>query len=836
MRADAQSYDIVRQKTSDPRWSVPRIDITPDPLSRFYDGTDPDRPPLPPDDPSANRYMQCAYGMRGPKAWAKLDRLNQVENPFWTESLPDAPQVKDHVQVPRIDHLGLEESIELGLIHSRDYQEQIENMYLSALVLTFQRYRFDVRPIGFNGEPSTALLFRNQPTDQSNLELGPTTLGVSKLLPAGGQAVAELTNNTLWMFSGGNTTATASGLAYSLVQPLFAGAGREIAMENLTQSERNSLYAARDFARFRKEFYTTILTGKRTIPLPGTTGGGELAFLIRGQRSPTEGFYSLLFSLQRWRNQQTNVQSLEGLIRDLELLSQAGRASSLDVTQLESSLATARAIEASRRRMFYENLDRFKLQLGLPPDLDVDLDDSLLQPFKFVDPRLTEIENQLAELVLNDDPARQGESLASLRGLLEMIVPPLEGIEDDFEKFKQVLPERELSEEEAAALVKDMAERREQLEEVRQSGAKLYDSIVEMQAILQEAGELSPEQVDETVDLMRTVRRKLLAIVRQLTGLSISVRVELVSLPEIPFGPDEAVRAGLNCRLDLMNRRGFVMDARRRMEVAADRLEATLNIVAEGELNTQPLLEKDNPVDFRAKDSSFRVGVEVVTPLDRRRQRNNFRAAQISYQRARRNFMAAEDQVKLDVRRELRMAESQREIFEANRRALRVAALELDQAIELGELPDAQPGGKGINISRALDNILKAQNELIEAWVDYETARLSLYRDMGAMDIDERGHWVEPQDITQCLNGDGSCYGDSCYGDDGACLTEDGTGCVIVEEGAPAELGMGQLEPGEEMSQEFLPPGDELEGILPPELPLPSISPDEDRAPARPGE
>lgn len=392
MRADAQSYAILEKNMRDPRWVVPRTDITTDSRSRFYDGGDLDHPALPPDDPAANQYMQCAYGMHGSKRWRELAQSSDVENPFWTEYLPDAPEIKDRIVAPRVEHLGLDESLEVGLINSRDYQEQIENMYLSALVLTFQRYRFDVRPIGFSGEPSSELLMQNQPDDASNLVLGPTTLGISKLLPAGGQMIAELTNNTLWMFSGGDSTATATSIAFSLVQPLMAGAGREIAMENLTQSERNVLYSVRDFARFRKEFYTTVITGKRAIPLPGTTGGGELAFLIRGQRSPTVGFYSLLFALQRWRNQETNVQSLEALIRDLELMRQAGRASALDVTQLESSLASARPVESSRRRIFYENLDRFKLQLGLPPDLEVELDDTLLQPFKFMDPQLTEIE------------------------------------------------------------------------------------------------------------------------------------------------------------------------------------------------------------------------------------------------------------------------------------------------------------------------------------------------------------------------------------------------------------------------------------------------------------
>ena len=42
---------------------------------------------------------------------------------------------------------------------------------------------------------------------------------------------------------------------------------------------------------------------------------------------------------------------------------------------------------------------------------------------------------------------------------------------------------------------------------------------------------------------------------------------------------------------------------------------------------------------------------------------------------------------------------------------------------------------------RDRDNIVYTQNELIESWVDYETARMALYRDMGLMEIDENGNW-----------------------------------------------------------------------------------------------
>ena len=35
--ADQQAYQILKEKSQDPRWRIPKMDITPDPASRFYD-------------------------------------------------------------------------------------------------------------------------------------------------------------------------------------------------------------------------------------------------------------------------------------------------------------------------------------------------------------------------------------------------------------------------------------------------------------------------------------------------------------------------------------------------------------------------------------------------------------------------------------------------------------------------------------------------------------------------------------------------------------------------------------------------------------------------------
>ena len=739
--ADKQTYQILKAKSQDPRWRIPRMDITPDPTSRFYDVNDPDTPPLPPDDPAAKEYMERVYGMKGSPTWDQLHKIDHVENPNWPKAFGGGVYTGEISEIPETK-LTIEDAVSIGLRNSRDYQEQMENMYLSALALTFERYRYDVRPIAFGNEPGTGIHYENTPNDGSNWGLGQTNLGVSKLFPTGAQFMTELTNNTIWMLSGNSGSQTATTLAYSLVQPLAFDVQRTINLEKITQQERNVLYKIRDFARFRKDFYVTVVTGSRALPLPGSSGSGELAFLIRGARSPTVGFYYLLYEIQRLRNQKTTIRSLESLIRDLEALGEAGRATSLDVTELQSSLERGHLYMAHRERVVKTEMDRFKMQLGLPPDLNISLDDSLLRQFEFLDNELLELEYSSTTVQIDNDKQTLVTAMEDIESVLTTLEAKVQSFEDEIVELEQILPIRfaRMTEEEIAEVEHNVANDKQQFSDIQQKTIDMRASISKLRDEIQAA-----EDTADVIPAVRELRRGLLHTVRALTGVSIAIRLEKSILVPLNVNFNEAASIALENRLDLMNRRGIVVDTRRRYEVAAERLLTDVNLVAEGSVGTPPLASSNEPFDFSSDSAQFRAGIEIVTPLDRRRARNNFRAAQVSLQRARRNYMAAEDQVKLDIRTMYNEAITEARIFEICRRALRVAARELDQAIEFGDRPDAgeYAGGRGVNISRALENILYNQNEMIESWAEYETARLSIYRDMGTMDINESGLWAD---------------------------------------------------------------------------------------------
>src|SRR5688572_12787224 len=144
-QADMDVYDAEAEKLMDPRWAVPRVDLTPDPRSRFFDPYDPDFAPLPPDDPYAHQYMHCVDGWEGYKGWHGFGDTMSVENPQWLANFGITPDMVDQASgqytsaLPALKNLTLQQAVELSLIHSRDYQTQLENVYIAALVVTFQR-------------------------------------------------------------------------------------------------------------------------------------------------------------------------------------------------------------------------------------------------------------------------------------------------------------------------------------------------------------------------------------------------------------------------------------------------------------------------------------------------------------------------------------------------------------------------------------------------------------------------------------------------------------------------------------------------------------------------
>ncbi len=867
--ADDNTYAILEDKAADPRWAPPRLDLMPDARSRFFDPYDPDCEPLPPDDPTAHTYMHWMgrnmntgvakvdqpwtggvlppwlypqRPIRGWKSWHKFGDTLTVENPQWLEPFGLTPeQIEEQKNSgagpgPGIPDLKLADAIELSYIHSRDFQLQLENLYSTALALTFQRFQFDVRYLGFGGRPSASVVR----SDTNNVEsaLFSPRAGISQVLPGGGQWIVEMANNTLWLFTGGNKSSTATTLSYSLVQPLLFGAGRQVVLEALTQAERNALYAMRDFARFRQVFFVQTVSGggsnagayygllnnyqgvlnsryniklleqqveRRSALASETTDPLKLPLVIpegvqlQLPQLPEKYANRLEYVQQgilnelRWHGKPMLLEEFNELrplidnvvLRDalgeLFALSSASNALNLEVAQLLTQLASSRTQLLSTELSFQNALDSYKIQLGLPPDLWVALDVEQLKPFELISPQLIQLEEEVTNFVKKTQKLEEGvlvsDELVQLTDELTILtrkvhtngvglldtdwtkvqenqdyrlanLPPTfrtEDVLDDYERDQRLI-----------AIVRQNLERslnrltnlkRVMLKRAKQAAAKPAkpdakdpDAVIEL-----------PPRVTPVMELA-DIREEVLKVVQNMEVIQINLRVELIKIIKFEMPIEEAVQTGLENRTDLMNQRALVMDARRKLEVLANALRSQLDLTAEGDISTVPLGAGDtSPFEFRKDQSSFRFGVQFTAPLDQVAQRNAYRQGLIVYQQARRAYMLAEDTVKINIRNEWRQLNVLKNQFEIARKNVRNAAMQYDQAVEASIAPVA-PGqsansssANGLNLLNALGSVLNAQNNLIQFWVNYEANRLNIHRDMGIMQLDERGVWLDDQ-------------------------------------------------------------------------------------------
>jgi outer membrane protein TolC len=705
--ADRDTYAATEERDKDPRWALPRISIDTSPKSRLYDPYDPNYPAMPPDDPAADQYMRRVFGMRGSKIWHRNGDAPWIEDPSWRAFLPLNSEGKLV--------LSPDGSVELGLLNSREYQTQLENLYVTALGLTLNRFDFQLHWL-FNNT-TTYTQSGSGPTENDTL-FANTTFGFSQKFAAGGQLAMDFLNTFMVQFPGGQLTSPTGTILINFLQPLLRNAGRYYVLEALTESERSLLYNVRSFAHYRKQFSFNIIT---------------------------VSFLQLLNELQVLRNNRALVVSKDQSYRQHEALFAAGLVDTLRVDQTLSSLQQAEATVITSEASLERDLDLFKDQLGLPPDIPLVLDDALLAPFQLNDPALLKVQRDVDLL------------MAEFRELEQ--APPLPKLQDGFRRLKLFHTQtvgflKEVTEElagwrsqpEEPGTTKQQAAR---IRAAQQGAAKELDEIKLDagslgQGIEQEAARVSADKLTDGWESLLDRTRATVALIAQLVVLQTQIRVNLIRLEPVPYDLETSVRYARDNRLDLMNQQAQVIDGWRQVAVTANQLLSEIDLVFSGNIASKP--GSYNPFNFSSQASSYSVGMHFDSPLSRVQQRNAYRQSQISYQQARRSYMALQDQIERAIREDQRQIRAARLNFRLSQQNLVTTARQVESARETLLLAgrSADPAGT-LSLIQAQDQVLTAQNALIGFWVTYETQRYRLLLDMEALQVDERGRYVNEQ-------------------------------------------------------------------------------------------
>jgi hypothetical protein len=422
-QADIDAYSLVREKAIHPHWRLPDYTISVDPRSRMYDPYAIDCPPIPPDDPTAHQLMHCVDGKRGWPFWHDNGDRPYVENPAWPE----------YIQVDErgVLRLNRDDAVRLALLHSREYQQQLETLYLAALDVSFERFAFDSQFFAgyslfgtWDGRARSGLAKLTGVDGNSSSELrastfttnNPIGIQVRKSLTTGGTMLADFANALVWQFSGPDNFTPNTIVDFTLVQPLLRNGGRDRVMETLTRSERNLLYNVRIMEQYRQAFYVDTLTGggtqgSTTTRAGGVQGQGLTGFqgvggagfgnvqTVGGAAGTQAGaagannFIGLLQQQRLIRNQEDTIRRLRrNLTRMTTLLveqpsEQTGAylSQALQVAQSRQALLTQESSLVTARNNYQVDLDTFKVnELALPPQICIEPADNLLDRFELI--------------------------------------------------------------------------------------------------------------------------------------------------------------------------------------------------------------------------------------------------------------------------------------------------------------------------------------------------------------------------------------------------------------------------------------------------------------------
>ncbi len=835
-QADAEVSSLVVEKAGHPHWPLDNFSIDIDPRSRMFDPFNPDCEPMPPDDPESHALMQCVDNKPGFPHWDDNGQTAEVQNPYFLEYLP-----RDDEGNVTLDETS---AVRMALLNSPDYQRELEDLFLSALDVSAERFRFDTQFFG-GLETSYETRGRDRPDGPASLfNVATRNVALQKTFTTGAEMMVGLANSLVWQFSGPDNTTAIKLLDFSLIQPLLRRAGRDRIMETLTLSERTLLANVRQMERFRRGFQLEIITGTGGTAGPsrrgglfggsgltgftgvggggfggiGTSGGGTSGAVGAAQAG---GFLGLLQEQQNIRNLETNITSLRSSLAQLEAFRDAGRIDLFQVDQARQDLFQQQSALLNAKNNYQNSLDFLKADLGLPPELSIRIADSTLNQFNLIDPAIIPLQNQVADLqqltgrvvvalipeinegdgqqlpalVWSERMADQLRELASLLGRIDQLqVQMLERnvprVQRDIGLLEAAIPQRRRELQDIQVRLStalqshdvdrgDAPNRNQNLDDtafgadrIARLSLSLRDETVGLQQQLNREAATRRATISEIEGLIRDgpnlsaqdlvqalVDRIFIPVpstlmqfsdrVLELSLIQARARTETITLVPVKMDSATAIDIARVYRRDWMNARAQLVDAWRLIEFNADNLESDLDIVFNGDFGHVG----DNPVKLRSSYGSLRVGMRWDGPFTRLLERNVYRESLIDYQQARRSYYRFEDGVALGLRQTLRQIDLNQVNFELRRAAVEVAVRQVQLArLQLQEPPrpgEIQTFGPTTarNLVDALSALRIAQDAFLSVWVNYEVQRRVLDLNLGTLQLDSEGAWVDPGPI-----------------------------------------------------------------------------------------
>ncbi len=192
---------------------------------------------------------------------------------------------------------------------------------------------------------------------------------------------------------------------------------------------------------------------------------------------------------------------------------------------------------------------------------------------------------------------------------------------------------------------------------------------------------------------------------------------------------DTGIQLAFQNRLDLRIAQGDVYDAQRAVVIAADRLRAEFTLLGNA----------SDGGDLNFQKGRYNALLMLDLPIERTSEIISYRESIINLERSVRNLQELEDIIKLDVRDRLHDLQEFRESLQIETKAVTLAerrVRNMDLSIQAGRLTAR-------DLLDAQSSLLASQNSLTANRIDYRMAELALQRDLGVLQVNEKGIWKE---------------------------------------------------------------------------------------------
>lgn len=264
----------------------------------------------------------------------------------------------------KVIRLDLRDAIRLAIRNNQRFLVEGENLQIQLLSLEALRHSWQpqVGPLSGAVSWSTAPGLPNGINENA-------TLGVSQKLPFGGTATAA------WTHSGIQSPAPQSYAGtgiFSMTQPLLRGSGYGLAVEDLVSAERRYVYAGRI-----REYNRVLL-----------------------HVSVVESYFGLLQREKAIVNFERNLERARRQALQAQIQESFGKVPRTDVYRSQLQVTRAESDLSLQREQLKIARDAFKIDLGLPPELDLEL-----APEKIEYRALALTQEEASEAALQTNPA-----------------------------------------------------------------------------------------------------------------------------------------------------------------------------------------------------------------------------------------------------------------------------------------------------------------------------------------------------------------------------------------------------------------------------------------------